>query len=145
MHVVMRTNILKESLMHNHHVRQLRVAAFVLLACVVAATFQAGWIGAQSNSSPAGTTPDQGSQRPNSPGYGNDTSGQGVTPERSAQPGTPGYPSAGMSPSTNTTNTAQGTQWGSIILSFIAGVIVGGFVFRGRAVTRTREDIRRAA
>jgi len=121
--------------MRNSHVQLIVLTAISLLIIALSGSnFPSGVLYAQTDgtgvnpSGPAISHEDSPSSPTIQPGVGNDGGG--------AQPGT----------SSRLGNEPQraGVPWGAVILSFLAGLIVGSLVFRGRTrhVVRDDRDIR---
>lgn len=106
---------------------------------------------------PAGTPGDNSGTGINQAGS-DDNAGQGagqgaVNPGTNTSPGVantpPGTAGAGATgaatPDQNNANTSHDTPWGSIIISFIVGLVVGGLIFSRRQTPIDRTNLRRSA
>jgi hypothetical protein len=74
-------------------------------------------------------------------GVGQTPTGQGTTSGSQGVGAIPG----GAAQAANTDNANRSVPWGSIIISFIAGLVIGGLLFGRRQTTIDRTNLRRTA
>jgi hypothetical protein len=133
--------------MRQTNVRSMLSATLLFAIALVSFDFLNGTVDAQTQGQ-AGTAA-QDSQQPTrpqeSPSGVSGSQGPSQTPDDRASYTNQGQPGAN-------TQRAEGTPWGSIVLSFIAGTILGAVLFRrkrptmirDRATHDDRDDFRRA-
>jgi len=102
--------------------------------------------GSVDNGSSTGST---GSSLGSSSSQGGSSTGGGMGSDMGSSSGQSGLSQSSQSGNMNQagsdTSRAGGRPIGSMIVSFIAGLIVGGLIFRARPARRDRDDFRRAA
>jgi hypothetical protein len=133
----------KGNVMRNRYIRLLLPVFVFVLAIIISANIPAGKLLAMqgggsgsgavtSGTSDYGTQGSVGNSVPGTTGPGTGSVTGGTTPGATNQAGTDA-------------NAGRGLGWGSVILSFIVGLVIGALIFGNRREAIDRDNLRRRA